>query len=198
MELPCLANPEPVSDYLDFPESTDPTSSVSNVSLGIELQSNVAYGSSEYVRKADSSPGASPVNSTYEEVRNVTANSQLISVRENVHSRYSPQDSLTLQSDPKDRYYNVILPERRKPSGKRGKQGRDGTACVALAALMSILLSGSVIVLSVRYKFPGVPSNNSYSQAQSATTGMLPDQYSCIREWKVLHVTAYLSRCLIY
>ena len=191
MELTCLANPEPAYDLPDFPNSTDPTTSVGRRrTAGIDLQGNVAYGSSENVRKDYFSAVSSGANSTYAEVRNGNVASPVLSnglllVPDNLYATHCSQDSLVLHSNSKDRYNSIILFERRKLFGKYrkcGKQARDAT--IALAALMSILLSGCVITISVTYDFLSVPSTNSHVQAQNAT--LLSDPCSCTSkgEWK--------------
>ena len=167
MELTCLTNP--VYDSPDSPESTDSTNSVSKrAALGIELQGNPAYGPLENVRDPEdySSPETRAAIRTYEEVilgddiavSSILSN-DLIQVPENVYATHRSQDSLILHSNASsnddrssDRYNSDMLLERRKPSGenqKCGKQARDAT--IALAALMSILLSGCVIALSVTF-----------------------------------------------
>ena len=171
MELTCLANPNPAYDLSDFPESTELTTSVGKrAPLGIELQGNLAYGYLENVRDPEdySLPATRAAIHTYEDVivgndtvasSILSNNVNLIQVPENVYATHSsqdsPVDSSVLHSNASsndDRYNSVMLLERRKPSGKYrkcGKQARDTT--IVLAALMSILLSGCVIVLSVTY-----------------------------------------------
>ena len=171
MELKCLTNPEPAYDLPDFPEPTEPTTSVGKrAPLGIEsqgnityggLQRNIAYGCLENVRGQEDyalSVTRAAIH-TYEEVGNDTVASSILSnnviqVPENVYATHCSPDSLLVHSSASsnDRYDSAMLLERRKPSGKYrkcGKQARDTT--IALAALMSILLSGCVIVLSVTY-----------------------------------------------
>ena len=195
MELTCLANPEPAYALPGFPESTNPPTSVGRRrTLGIDLQGNVAYGSSENVRKDHFSAVSRGVNIAYEEVRNGNVASpvlsnELILVPENLYATHCSQDSLVLHSNSKDRCNSIILFERRKVFGKYrkcGKQARD--VIIALAALMSILLSGCVITISVTYDFLSVPSTNSHVQAQNAT--LLSDQCSCTpnSEWKCYRV----------
>ena len=208
MESPCLVIANPAYGFPTLPEAIDTAISASRRTAAgetrkIHLTKNNAYSPLEYAYVtsiANAVVGTRTVSNTYEEVRNDSANARTIanesiSLQENVHAKYSSQQSILSELDSTNGLYSTLFEQRRASRKRRKCKDLACDATIAFAALTSILLSGAVIAACVAYEFRNISSSRNNSHVRNNPT--LSDQCNCTLESELKsNNVSLLFRCV--